>query len=206
VPQAPSAVADSEHVEGVARRVRIDNEGGGCVLRFVVHTDDGRQVPVEMRNRVVLGVLDNGDRVTFDRAAGTGTARPRQIVNLSTNAAVEVPASGRLERWSGLVGLRDVRTAVIPALVTAGVGYFTNAFKSGNEEAEPARPGPNQREPAESTSSWWWLLLVAGTLVVVAALFLVMRRGPFGRQVAVRRVLAVVAGVALGIAALALAR
>jgi hypothetical protein len=195
VPQAPSAVASSEHVEGVARRVRIDNEGAGCVLRFVVETDEGGLVPVEMRGREVLGVLDDGDRVRFDRApSAAGTARPRRVANLSTNAEVEVPVPGRLDRWSGVVGLRDVRTALISALVTATVGAFTNAFESG----EPTSAQPNSGKRPEPSHALWWVLAAAIVIALVCLTLLWGRRRP---QL-FRSTLAIAIGCSVGLLAL----
>ena len=199
VPQAPSAVASSERVEGVARRVRIDNEGAGCVLRFVVETHDGDLVPVEMRGREVLGVLDDGDRVSFDRASSaTGTARPQSIANLSTNAEVEVSVPGRLDRWSGVVGLRDVRTELISALVTATVGAFTNAFEAGR--SPNAAPGPAER--SEPSDALWWVVAGAIAIAVVGVVLLWRRRRARATGKFLRSALAVALGCGTGLLAL----
>ena len=181
-------------MEGVARRVRIDNEGAGCVLRFVVETDEGGLVPVEMRGREVLGVLDDGDRVRFDRApSAVGTARPRRVANLSTNAEVEVTVPGRLDRWSGVVGLRDVRTALISALVTATVGAFTNAFRGRPTNAQPT-PG----ERSEPSHALWWALAAAIAIALVGLVLLWRNRRP---QL-FRSTLAVAIGCSVGLLAL----
>lgn len=198
MPQAPSAVTGSNRVEGVARRVRTDNEGGGCVLRFVVETEDAGLVPVEMRGREVLGVLDDGDRVSFDRGSSSGTARPQRVANLSTNAEVEVSVPGRLGRWSGAVGLRDVRTALISALVTATVGALTNAFESNNTPSATPAPG---KESHPSHAVWW---VVAGAIAIsLVGLALVVRRR---RPALARSILAVTIGCSAGLLALYLLR
>jgi hypothetical protein len=199
VPQAPSAVAGSEHVEGVARRVRIDDEAGGCVLRFVVDTGEGGLVPVEMRGREVLGVLDDGDRVAFDRASwATGTARPERVVNLSTNADVEVSVPGRLDRLSGVVGLRDLRTAVISALVTATVGAIAKAFQAGGK---PPGAAPGQGERSQPSHAVWWVL-IAAIAVGLIGLALLWRRRRWGTTA---RTLPSAVAVAMGCAAALLA-
>lgn len=195
MPQAPSAVARPEHVEGVARRVRIDDEAGGCVLRFVVETDEGSLVPVEMRGREVLGVLDDGDRVAFDRGSpSTGTARPQRVANLSTNAEVEVSVPGRLRRWSGVVGLRDVRTALISALVTATVGALTNVFESN----APPSAGPGGQKQPEPSHAWWWVVFAAAIAVALIGLALLSERRRAGPTA---RILRFALAVAIGCAA-----
>jgi hypothetical protein len=148
-----------------------------------------------MRGREVLGVLDDGDRVRFDRApAAAGTARPRRVANLSTNAEVEVPVPGRLDRWSGIVGLRDVRTALISALVTATVGAFTNAFESG----EPTSAQPNSGKRPEPSHALWWVLAAAIVIALVCLTLLWGRRRP---QL-FRSTLAIAIGCSVGLLAL----
>ncbi len=223
MPQTPSAVAGSERVEGIASRVRTDAEGSGCVLRFVVETEEGRRVPVEMRGREVLGVLDEGDRVRF--AGGpteSGTARPRSIENLTTAATVEVPASGRFDRISGVVGLRDLRAALISALVTVGVGSVVSVFDSGGPSEQtptgtgqtPTTPttGPTPREPASSSQWVWWVVVgvVAGAVVLAVGVWFSRRHpAPAGQpapsppprstRLGARRLAAIAAGVVIGI-------
>jgi hypothetical protein len=176
----PSPQAGTGRVEGIASRVRIDTEGSGRVLRFVVDTDDGRRVPVEMRGREVLGVLDDGDRVRFAAAhTASGTACPRRVDNLTTAAAVEVPAAGRLDRVSGAVGLRDVRTALISALVTVGVGSLVDVFKTGAaNENEPVNPRPIPPQAASSSHWAWWVVggIAVAAALVVAGVWIVRRR------------------------------
>jgi hypothetical protein len=91
---------------GVARNVRIERESGEVVLRFVLESDGGGRVPVEIRGRRVLGVLDDGDQVSFSvrqvRDRG-GVARPDRIENRSTDSVVRVQRRGCLRQVGGLV-------------------------------------------------------------------------------------------------------
>jgi hypothetical protein len=94
-------------IGGVAHNVRIEREGGEIVLRFVLEGGGQGRVPVEMRGRRVLGVLDDGDQVEFTirgqvRDRG-GVARPDRIDNLSTNSVVRVQRQGCLRQIGGLV-------------------------------------------------------------------------------------------------------
>jgi hypothetical protein len=164
----------------------------------VVETEEGGLVPVEMRGREVLGVLDDGDRVAVDRASPTGTARPRRVENLTTNAAVEVSVPRRLDRWSGAVGLRDVRTALISALVTATVGALTNAFESKSTPSATPAPG-KQSHPSHAV---WWVVAGAIAIAVIGLALLLRRRRP----TLARSILAVAMGCAAGLLALYLLR
>jgi hypothetical protein len=94
-------------IGGVARNVRTEREGSEIVLRFVLESDGQERLPVEMRGRRVLGVLDDGDQVNFDVRGQvrdrSGVARPDRIDNLSTNSVVRVQRQGCLRQVGGLL-------------------------------------------------------------------------------------------------------
>jgi hypothetical protein len=105
-----------------------------------------------------------------------------------------VPVPGRLERWSSVVGIRDARTALISAIVTATVGVFTNAFESGT--AASSEPGPDKR--SEPSHALWWSLAAAVAIALVGLVLLWRHRRP---QL-FRSTLAIAIGCSVGLLAL----
>jgi hypothetical protein len=88
-------------LQGVVQNARIDQEGGGVVLRCVVLCENGERVPLEMRGRQIRGVLETGDHVALsgkrlrDRR---GIVRPREIRNLTTNSTAFAYSPGIMRR------------------------------------------------------------------------------------------------------------
>jgi hypothetical protein len=116
---------------------------------------------------------------------------------------VEVSVPGRLGRWSGVVGLRDVRTALISALVTATVGALTNVFEA-NEVPPSADPGGSkQHQPSHAL---WWLFAAAIAIALVGLALLSSRRRNAGTATILHSVLAVGVGCAAALFALYLFR
>jgi hypothetical protein len=108
--------------EGIARGVRIDREESGVVLRFVLEVDEVTQIPVEMRGKKVIGVLDNGDRVAIytrgENVRGRGgVAHPYQVENLRTSSMVRVPY---------IILWEEVLKFIVGAVISAASGYVTS--------------------------------------------------------------------------------
>jgi hypothetical protein len=157
-------------IGGVARNVRIERESNEIVLRFVLEEDGGGRLPVEMRGRRVLGVLDDGDQVEFNvrgqvRDRG-GVARPDRIDNLSTNSVVRVQRQGCLRQIGGLA-------------VSLALSIFSGWLSTILLDALLYQNAPTIEsfslpdEAAPSFSSQPTLLPVAGVLVAVLVFFLI---------------------------------
>lgn len=122
-------------IEGVARNVRIEQEGNSVVLRFVLE-GEGERVPVEMRGRKVQGVLNSGERVRLIVRGSVvrdrdGVAHPAQINNLDTHSTVRVQRRGCLGNAAGFV---------LSALLSIGTGALSESLVEwvlrGGEEPE----------------------------------------------------------------------
>jgi hypothetical protein len=99
------------------------------VLRFVIQMEGGKRLPVEMRSHQLRGVLGDGDRVRVVAGlVNAGTLRPRQVENLTTGGIVEAWSPTGLRRVAGVLGLDDLRTAVISAAVATGFGFAGRAL------------------------------------------------------------------------------
>lgn len=154
---------------GTASRVRIDQEGHRCVLRFVLELD-ARRLPVEMRGEQIDGFLSDGDEVSVPaESVASGTARPRLVENLTTETTVVVRHPGRLRRYSRLVGAGEIAAALISASLTSGVGLAVGEVRESNpsgritstaraaapvpaprreDRGAPERPKPTRGRPA----------------------------------------------------------
>ena len=129
-------------IEGIARRVQIQDEGADTVLRFVLESDQApKGIPVEMRGRQILGLLAEEDLVSLSAEGSVrdqdGVARPQQLQNLTVDCKVR--ASRR--RWpsrllnspmacglvSGIAG--SIVTAL--AAVVLGVGGSLGSSAGG---------------------------------------------------------------------------
>ncbi|GAB4477894.1 MAG: hypothetical protein Kow00124_21590 [Anaerolineae bacterium] len=158
-------------VEGIARSVRLEREGGEAVLRFVLEpTGSAERIPVEMRGRRVKGVLTDGDRVNI--SAGRlrdrdGVARPRVVQNLSTTSVIRVESRGCLHTALSFIGSL-VASVLAGWLSTLLVGMLTLQ--------EPGIIAYSLEEPGapieEAASGAPWLLVVG--FVVAAAVFLLL--------------------------------
>lgn len=134
-------------MEGVADKVRIDNEGDEVALRFVLRPAQGHPVAVELRGEEVHGVLDNGDAVKLSGMPPVqpdGLQRPRLIENKTTGSTITVRRTSAAGR-----GARQVRTVAASALVSTVVGGAVkpvatrarSVFKRGDRSPRP-RPRP----------------------------------------------------------------
>jgi hypothetical protein len=163
----PSAAERTGPIEGVVEELRVDHERRGLVVRFLVRANgDGERAggdaltPVEMRGEQLLGVLVDGHRVSLAAAArgSDGTARPVEIWNLTTNAAVGVSRPRLTRRLVRGLAPAEIRTALISALVGAGISI---AFSRGGGDVPSAAPTDDDNP---SIADW----LIAGGIVLAA--------------------------------------
>jgi hypothetical protein len=128
-------------MEGTATRVKVDQEGNACVLRFVIVTEDGASTAVEMRGAEIRGVLGDGDRVLIDAAGAAGAAdgllHPRNVRNQTTESLVSVWQPPFFRRLGGTVGTLVIST-VISTVVTSALGLIPIL---GSGEEGPASGG-----------------------------------------------------------------
>lgn len=114
-------------VSGIAQDVRLDEEGKDVVLRFVLHVDGGERIPVEMRGRKVLGVLNSGDRVRLSTRGssirGQGrVARPTIIHNIDTASEIRVRGEGCVNQAFKFLG--SLLMSVVSGLIIAWLSAF----------------------------------------------------------------------------------
>src|SRR5881397_3091601 len=111
-------------VEGTVGALKIEEEGGSRVLRFLVQPDEGAPVPIEMRGEQLRGVLIEGHRVDIRFAGrsldrGDATLRPRELRNLTTNGVVCMWRPGWLRSAVRMMSPGEFRSAAISAVVGA---------------------------------------------------------------------------------------
>lgn len=127
-------------MEGTATRVKLDQEAGACVLRFVLVADDAAATAVEMRGAEIRGVLGDGDRVRIDPPAadgdGDGVLRPRRVRNQTTNSLVSAWEPPFHKRVGGRFATLVISTA-ISTVVASALGLI---FGGGSPEGERAPP------------------------------------------------------------------
>jgi len=127
-------------MEGIATRVRRDQEGANTVLRFVFEGQDGTRAVVEMRGHEIRGVLDDGDRVLLlagpQRAPADGIHRPTQVENLTTGSTVTAWRPSRLERAA-----KPLPMALLTAAISSGVSFCFAALFTADDEPTAAPPG-----------------------------------------------------------------
>src|SRR5215208_326325 len=148
-------------MEGIASRVRRDQEGANTVLRFGVKEQDGTPAAVEMRGHEIRGVLDDGDRVLLvagpQRAPADGIHRPMQVENLTTGSTVTAWRPSRLERAA-----KPLPTALLTAAISSGVTFCFAALFTADERPTAARlavmragaPTGSRSSPRRSWASW----------------------------------------------------
>jgi hypothetical protein len=166
----PSAAERAGPIEGVVEELHVDHERRGLVVRFLLRENgDGEHpgsalTPVEMRGEELLGVLVDGHRVSLAAAArgSDGTARPVEIWNLTTNAAVGMSRPRLASRLVRGLAPAEIRTALISALVGAGISI---AFSRGGGETPSVAPGDGDDR---SVGDW----LIAGGIVLAAVALL----------------------------------
>ena len=124
-------------IEGIARRVQIQDEGADTVLRFVLESDQApKSIPVEMRGRQILGLLAEEDRVSLSAEGSVrnqdGVARPQQLQNLTVDCKVR--ASRR--RWPSRLLNSSTACAIVSAIVGSVATYVAGvagvAFQGRN--------------------------------------------------------------------------
>ncbi len=152
-------------VEGVARNVRIDREEDRIVLRFVLEVEGGDPIPVEMRGKKVLGVLDSGDRVAIhtrgEEVRGRdGIAHPYQVENLRTRSFVRVPL---IILWEEIVKF------LLSVALSALTGWLSSLLLSFLTGISPvvvaATPGGEERVGVQP------LFFAVGAVVGLAVFF-----------------------------------
>lgn len=148
-------------MEGIASRVRRDQEGANTVLRFVVKEQDGTPAAVEMRGHEIRGLLDDGDRVLLvagpQRAPADGIHRPMRVENLTTGSTVTAWRPSRLERAA-----KPLPTALLTAAISSGVTFCFAALFTAGERPTAARlavmragaPTGSRSSPRRSWASW----------------------------------------------------
>lgn len=163
--------------QGIVSGVRTEREGNEVVLRFVLQTDAGERVPVEMRGHKVLGVLSEGDRVRVYTSGASlrgrdGVARPAQITDLTTSSVVKVSKPGCLGHVFGFVS-----SLLLSVLTGALTTLLISVLTMGNLSASPISEGLGGEgevpPPAEVVAEPSLLIpLVVGLVVAVAIFFL----------------------------------
>ena len=164
--------------QGTVHNARIEQEGANVVLRFVLQSEAGERIPVEMRGRKVSGVLEDGDRVSLSVRGQAvrgrdGVARPAQISNLTTHSVVRVPRRGCLASLANLL-FSLVLSVATGALSTMVVEFIVSGAAYGEPEVVPYyyEEGPQAvaEEPLLAIS------LVVGVGVAALIFFLVYVR------------------------------
>jgi hypothetical protein len=139
-------------VIGIVQNVRIDQEGGSFVLRFTAQTDDDERIPVEMRGKEVLGVLEPGDQVAIvSRRARDkyGVTHPKRVENLTTKSIVRVKKPGVIKRFVSFVFslATSIATAVLTSYVTKAISPEPVAEYRYAPGYEPSLLEPLLRQP-----------------------------------------------------------
>jgi hypothetical protein len=149
-------------MEGIATRVRCDQEGANTVLRFVVKGQGGTRAAVEMRGHEIRGVLDDGDRVLLltgpQPAPGDGIQRPTQVENLTTGSTVTAWRPSRLERAA-----KPLPMALLTAAISSGVSFCFAALLTADEGPTAAPPGLD-----DGGSTDWFPFEPAGVVRILA--------------------------------------
>lgn len=128
--------------QGIAESVRVDEEGKDIVLRFTLRLTENERLPVEMRGRRVLGVLERGHSVLLEGRRirdQDGVARPKSVRNMTTNSTVRVESDGLIRQALGFIlsfALSIISGAAASLLVALLTGILPFAL-SGTEAAPP---------------------------------------------------------------------
>jgi hypothetical protein len=169
--------------EGVVLGVRTEAEGNDVVLRFVLQTEAGERIPVEMRGRKVLGVLSDGDRVRVHTSGASlrgpdGVVRPAQIVDLSTSSVVRVAKAGCARQVLGFLG--SLMLSVLAGVLST---LCVSMLTMGNLAASPISEGmggegevPSPVEAAAEPSLLIPLVIGLGVAAVVFFLTFLLPR------------------------------
>src|SRR5262245_38893792 len=89
-------------VQGTVHSVRVDQERGAVVLRFVIKFVSGEKVAVEMRGYEVRGLVEVDDKIEIRGRRlreRDGVIRPREVRNLTNGSTVTVRRAGVLVRF-----------------------------------------------------------------------------------------------------------
>ena len=170
-------------MEGIASRVRRDQEGSTTVLRFIVTAEDGTRAAVEMRGEKIRGLLDEGDRVvlvleSYGRPAG-GVHSPLSVENRTTGSVVTAWRASLPKRATKPL-LTTLGTAVISSAVTFCFGLVTGG---GSDPGRPVTGGGNGAVDGESTD--WFPFAFPGAILgilAISALLWVVWFGIFSRR------------------------
>jgi hypothetical protein len=155
-------------MEGVASRVRRNQEGAETVLRFLITAEDGTAANVEMRGDGISGDVYDGDRVTMPddplAEAEDGVHRPLRVENQTTHSAVTArrPSLGKRAAKQGPV--------ILSAVTSTGVTFVLGLITAGGEEdASPAAPidGDGPFAPAPAPGTDWFPFELPGAALVV---------------------------------------
>jgi hypothetical protein len=164
--------------QGVVSGVRTEREGNDVVLRFVLQTDSGERVPVEMRGHKVLGVLSEADRVRVYTSGASlrgrdGVARPTQIADLTTSSVVKVSKTGCLGQVFSFLG-----SLLLSVLTGALTTLLISILTMGSLPASPISEGMGGEgevpPPAEVVAEPSLLIPLVVGLTVAAVVFFVV--------------------------------
>jgi hypothetical protein len=188
-------------MEGAATRVKLDQEGSACVLRFVLLADDGAATAVEMRGTEIRGVLDDGDRVLIDPPAaggdGDGVLRPRRLRNQTTTSLVSVWEPPLYSRIGGKVATLLISTA-ISTLVTFALGLILGG---GEPEGQLEQAPPPVGGGGEDGTDWFPFVspLALVEILVLSAIIWGIWFAAFGRRRRRRVIWPGALGIVLGV-------
>jgi hypothetical protein len=156
-PSGPMQRLPLAHLEGLVEDLEKGNEGGLSIWRFIVRSDAGAAVVVEIRGSEIHGALREGDRVSVSDTGRSGDVLcPNSFRNDTLKLTVSALRPGHIRQLAGKFGITAV-TAVISTLVSVGV----TAAIAGSS-ASQAPPG----EPSTPSVSVGGLLFLAMVLFV----------------------------------------
>jgi hypothetical protein len=165
-------------VSGIAHDVRLDEEGNDVVLRFVLHAEGGERIPVEMRGRKVLGVLNSGNRVRLSTRGssvrGRGrVARPTVVHNIDTASEIRVRGEGCFTQLFELVG--SLLMSVVSGLIIAWLSTFCGLIAI-NQTVEYSFEEAPEAAMSEPTIAIVPILIGLGVAVLVFFLIYIRPR------------------------------
>jgi hypothetical protein len=175
-------------MEGVASRVRREQEGPNTVLRFVITEENGKHTVVEMRGHEIRGVLDDGDRIVLMPGSPSAFAdrilRPLTVENVTTGSTVTAWRRSFPERAA-----KPLLTAFLSAAVSSGVTFCVSLLASGGGGGPTAGGGGGDGGegtdwfPFEFPGAIVSILATAAFLWVVWFALLGWRRRKSGRRI-----------------------
>ena len=150
-------------VEGTIQSLRSDQQGGRSVWQGLVVTDAQVSVPLHMRGRELLGIVEVGHRVRMLRPVGTeSTSRLENLTTGHTVTAWNPPWRSRMAAVAG------------PAVAAAFIGQAFAAAIAALIRWAPG--GPTNTHLSANIVLLWLLLASSGAAVIFAVLYIKPRR------------------------------